>query len=61
MLRRLIFDHWLVIFPLISFIVAGAIYFTITWRALHMRKPQIDHLASLPFNDEPGQPPRPTP
>jgi hypothetical protein len=26
-----------------------------------MRKPQLDHLASLPFNDEPGHPPSPTP
>ncbi len=61
MLRRLIFDHWLVIFPLVSFIVAGVIYFSITWRALRMRKPQLDHLASLPFNDESEPPTRPTP
>ncbi len=52
MFRRLIFEDWVMIFPLVAFITASTIYLTITWRALRMKRPQIDQMASLPFNDD---------
>ncbi|MFA6289414.1 MAG: hypothetical protein WC661_18695 [Opitutaceae bacterium] len=52
MFHRLIFDDWVVIFPLIAFITAASVYVSLTWRALRMRPAQINHFASLPFNDE---------
>ncbi len=58
MFRRLIFDNWVSIFPLISIIVTGVVYATITWRACRMKKTQIEHLENLPLSgDEPAAPP----
>ena len=54
MFHRLIFDDWVVIFPLIAFITAVSVYVSLTWRALRMRPTQINHFARLPFNDEPS-------
>lgn len=57
MFRRLIFDNWVSIFPLISIVVTGVVYATITWRACRMKKPQIEHLENLPLaGDEPAAP-----
>lgn len=52
MFHRILFDDWVVIFPLVAFITAASVYATLTWRALRMRRPQVEHFASLPFNDE---------
>ncbi len=52
MFRRLIFENWVMIFPLVAFITASTIYFTITWRALRMKRSQIDQMANLPLVDD---------
>jgi len=52
MFRRLIFDDWVVIFPLVAFITAASVYACLTWRALRMRPAQISRFSHLPFNDE---------
>jgi hypothetical protein len=52
MFRRLIFDHWVSLFPLISFIVASIIYAGIFRGALRMRRDQVDALSALPLQDE---------
>lgn len=59
MYRRLIFDNWVVIFPLVSFITAAVVYATITWRACRMKPAQISHLENLPLADDdaPQSPP----
>lgn len=51
MFKRLLFDHWVAIFPLVAFITAASIYATISWCALRMKRTQVDQLANLPFND----------
>ena len=56
MFHRLIFDDWVVVFPLIAFITASVVYASLTWSAVRMRRGQIDHFANLPFNDEPSRP-----
>lgn len=56
MFRRIILDNWVAIFPLVSFITAAAVYVTITYKALRMRRGQIDRFAQLPFNDQPEAP-----
>jgi hypothetical protein len=56
MFRRLIFEDWVMIFPLVAFITASTIYVTITWRALRMKRPQIDRMAQLPFNSDETSP-----
>ena len=52
MFRRLLFDDWVMIFPLVAFITATSIYATLTWRALRMRRSQVEHFARLPFENE---------
>jgi hypothetical protein len=56
MFHRIIFDDWVVIFPLVAFITAVSVYATLTWRALKMRPAQLNHFENLPFNDEPSRP-----
>ena len=51
MFHRVLLDHWMAIFPLVAFLTAATVYTYITYKALRMRKPQIDHLANLPFDD----------
>ncbi len=52
MFKRLLFDDWVMIFPLVAFITATSVYVALTWRALRMRRSQIDHFANLPFKNE---------
>lgn len=51
MFRRLLFDHWVSLFPLIAFITAASVYVTITWRALRMRRTEVEKFARLPLED----------
>ena len=52
MFRRLLFENWVNLFPLIALITAGSVYFTIFYRALRMKKVQIARFAGLPFESE---------
>ncbi|HEY0943649.1 MAG TPA: hypothetical protein VGD81_00215 [Opitutaceae bacterium] len=52
MFRRLLLDDWMSIFTLVAFVTALSVYLTITYRALRMRRAQIERFASLPFQDE---------
>lgn len=56
MFQRILFDDWVVVFPLVAFITAVSVYATLTWRALKMRPAQLNHFKNLPFNDEPSHP-----
>jgi hypothetical protein len=51
MFRRLLFDHWVSIFPLISFVVSATVYFAISRQALRMKPEQVERQARLPFED----------
>ncbi len=53
MFRRLLFDHWVSIFTIIAFITSASIYAAFAWRALRMKRGQIDRLAQLPFDSSP--------
>ena len=52
MFRRLFFEDWVSLFPLIALITAASVYVTIFYRAVRMKRPQIDRMASLPFEAE---------
>ena len=49
MFRRLILDDSAAFFTLAAFITAGSIYVAIAWRALRMRRSELEHFANLPF------------
>lgn len=52
MYKRLIFDHWVMIFPVVAFITAACVYGCFAYFGIRMKRSQSDHLASLPFNEE---------
>ena len=49
MFRRLLFENWVSIFTLTAFITSASIYVSFAWRALRMKRPQLDRLSHLPF------------
>ena len=50
MFRRLIFENSAALFTLAAFITAVSIYVTISWRALRMKRPQVERFENLPFD-----------
>jgi ABC-type nickel/cobalt efflux system permease component RcnA len=52
MFRRLIIEDWTAIFTIAAFVTVASIYLTMLYRTLRMRRPQIDHLSNLPFEDD---------
>ena len=56
MFKRLIFDDWVMIFPLVAFITAACVYGCFAYFGLRMKRGQSEHLASLPFIHETSTP-----
>ena len=52
MFQRLIFEDSAALFTVVAFVTAASIYATIGWRALRMKRPQVEHYANLPFATE---------
>ena len=52
MFKRIIFDDWAMIFPVVAFITAACVYGSFAFFGIRMKRPQIDRLANLPFNEE---------
>lgn len=53
MFKRIIYDDWTVIVPQISFWLTFGVFLAIVARAMFLRKSTVEHLESLPFeNDE---------
>ena len=49
MFKRLIFDDSAALFTLVAFFTAVSIFVSIGWRALRMKRPQIERFENLPF------------
>lgn len=49
MFRRLAFENAAALFTVAAFITALSIYLTITWRALRMKRSQVERFENLPF------------
>jgi hypothetical protein len=52
MLRRIIYEDWQLIFPVVALAVASLVYVAAAWRAARMKPSQLDRLARLPFENE---------
>ena len=52
MFKRLIFEDSAALFTIAAFVTAVSIFVTISWRALRMKRPQIERFAHLPFITE---------
>jgi hypothetical protein len=51
MLRRIIYEDWQLIFPVVALAVASLVYVTAAWRASRMKPAQADRMASLPLEN----------
>ncbi|MBI3886706.1 MAG: hypothetical protein HY302_13390 [Opitutae bacterium] len=51
MLRRLIYEDWQLIFPVVALIVASMVYLAAGYRAARMKPSQADRLARLPLDN----------
>jgi hypothetical protein len=52
MLRRIIYEDWQLIFPIVALAVASLVYLVAGWRASQMKTAESDRLANLPFENE---------
>lgn len=52
MFQRLIYPDWQLVFPIVAFVAAAAIFGVMTSGALRMKRPQVERLARLPLEDE---------
>lgn len=57
MFERVIFADRYLIFAIVAFVVAAAIFSAMCWRALRMSRGQVEHFARLPFQDDARPPP----
>ncbi len=51
MLRRIIYEDWQLIFPVVALAVASLVYVTAAWRAARMKPAQADRMAGLPLEN----------
>jgi ABC-type antimicrobial peptide transport system permease subunit len=51
MLRRIIYEDWQLIFPVVALAVASLIYLAAAWRASRMKPAQADRLARMPLEN----------
>jgi hypothetical protein len=49
MFQRLIYEDSAALFTIAAFITAASIYGTIGWRAVRMKRAQVERFANLPF------------
>ena len=49
MFNRIIYGDSTAIYTIVAFGFAASIFVTISWRAIRMKKPQVEDLANLPF------------
>jgi hypothetical protein len=49
MFRRLVFENTAALFTFAAFVTAFSIYVMIAWRALRMKRPQVERFENLPF------------
>ena len=52
MLRRIIYEDWQLIFPIVALAVASLVYLGAAWRASRMKPAQAARLANLPFENQ---------
>jgi hypothetical protein len=52
MFRRLIYEDWQLIFPVVALVVASCVYLVAAWRAARMQAAQAERLARLPLDHQ---------
>lgn len=52
MFKRILYEEWTLIVPIISFVVTASVFVSFFIRAILMKKDTIDHLANLALENE---------
>lgn len=52
MFKRLVLEDSATLFTLVALITAVSFFVTISWRALRMKRPQLERFENLPFATE---------
>ena len=52
MFRRIIYEDWQLIFPVVALVVASCIYVVAGWRASRMKPAESERLARLPLEHD---------
>jgi hypothetical protein len=52
MFRRIIYEDWQLIFPVVALAVASLVYVAAAWRAARMKPAQAEKLARLPLEHD---------
>jgi hypothetical protein len=52
MFRRIIYEDWQLIFPVMALVVASCIYLVAGWRAARMKPAQSERLARMPLEHD---------
>jgi len=56
MFKRVIYDNWSLIVPVVAFAFTSTLYFVMVIRAMLMKPERRDQMASLPLEDGPVSP-----
>ena len=56
MFKRIIYEDWTSLVPIVSFWFTFGVFLLITLRAISMKKSKLEHLENLPLDDEPTRP-----
>lgn len=51
MFRRIIYEDWQLIFPVVALAVSSLVYLAAAWRAAHLKPAERDRLAHLPLDE----------
>lgn len=51
MFKRVIYEDWAAIVPILSFIATAGVFLTVSIRALLLPKKRCQHLADIPLNE----------
>ncbi|AOS43300.1 hypothetical protein Verru16b_00343 [Lacunisphaera limnophila] len=52
MFRRIIYEDWQLIFPVVALAVASIVFLAAAWRASRMKPAQGERMANLPFETD---------
>lgn len=52
MFKRIIYDDWTTIVPIISFVFTFGVFLAICLRAFFLKKDKVKHMKNLPLEDE---------
>lgn len=51
MFKRILYDHWHTIIPIIAFVLTFSVFIFYVVRALRMGRPEADRLSRMPLED----------